>query len=329
MYDYEKFKAAAYRYKYDIAAEFEKSRLTYNELYEKVNALYNALANMGVSGSAVLLCPEPFELMVSAFALSKCSLERIICNYKISEYELKKICKKYSPSVVFLKNTELERLAPVLSEAGVNTAVTYGASGQLLPAVFEYEKLVDTNDYLLVKEYTASAKTEFLTAAKCDMLKLSDEQIKGGVFVDIPSASEPFASAVCDILYRGGRLFFTQNLTKKMVSKKKISCVLTDSRSAEKYASLGADVQTFEPPLRIVAGVFFDGKYLSENLTEMTGTNTEAVFNGAIINVTAHFEKDFDAGNGKARMQAVTDAAKDLLCAYNVKKTIAFKKSRV
>ncbi|MBQ8605136.1 MAG: hypothetical protein IJ408_00220 [Clostridia bacterium] len=323
MYDYEKFKTAAIRHKYDVAFDEDKKRTTYFELYEKVNFLFNALCNMGTSGTAMILCDDPKTLALTSLALSKLGVMRVICDSRISQIKAKELALLHKPSVVFLKESELSRLAPALQSAGVITAVVYGKAVPLFPATFEFDKLMQKNDYMLSAEYTPSCQTQFEPTVGFTLPEL---EITSDTFIDLPCFSEPYALLCSRALEEGKTVTVSAEPTPRYFKKKKIKTVISENGKAKFYSDFKCAFADVKPSVRCVCGGFLDLDGIGERLSAASGALVTLSYNGAVISVTALFPADFDLTKTEEKTELLRDAALDELIRFDKKKTITVKK---
>lgn len=323
MYDYKKFKASAIRNKYEIAFETDKKRISYAELLKKVDALYNALKNMDVQGAAIVITDDLFSLAVTALALSKRGVKRVICESAVPVRDLLTYCKRYSPSVVFLPDTSLARLENKLIDAGVKTVVTYGQIETLFPASFEFEDLIRRNDYELTGEYQPTAEAVF---SQDTAVKLTGVSYNEGIVCDLPHPSKACSRVTSEILYSGGKCFLFKEITKKICKKKKVDRIITDSERVKLYEGFGCAVFDASNKHRRVGDAFFDADKISAKLSRVSSAKVTATYNGAVINTVAVFPADFNAERDKSEIDDIRDALYDYLSPFNAKKTFAAKK---
>ena len=326
MYDFEKFKASAFKNKYEIAFETDKKRINYGEVLGKVNALYNALANMGISGRALVFCGDAESTAVISFALSKAGVERILLNKKIPCFDAGKMCKKYLPSVCFLPANEFERLAPTLEKSGVKCVITTGDKPPFFPAQFELSKLIESNDFKVFKDYNSTDKIEFYEDAECETFSFADVLERDAVVLDIPLFCPAGARLFSNCLYSGKKCFLPSEFSPKYFKKHKVKMLVTDSGKEKFYKDFVCEKNFVPVGRRIVDGSFFDSDKLASKLSSLTDAKAEVSFNGAVIGVSVIFDNDADDLKMKEETALIRSAAIDLLYPFDKKKTITVKK---
>ncbi len=330
MYDFLKFRDAAFKNKYEIAFETEKKRMTYAELYDKVNAIYNSLYNMGVEGSAVVALSDPIKASIAALALSKRGMKRIFTNSKVSKTELSILVKKHSPSVIFAEGSELSRLFECLEQTGVKTAVFTGKSEQIFPSQFDFDQLVVLGDYTLVKEYESTNKIVFSDNTLVTLKPSCYDSLKQGVCVDVPVYCKLSAKVISEILYRGGRCVFFDETNAKKLKKRKAQFVVTDTNNIENYKGFKGQIFGVDIGIRKIGDSFFDGDKISGYISKISGLDVRVIYNGAVICVSVMLSEKDDLNNPKTNksVQIAKQCALDVLYPFNSKKTFAVKQKQ-
>jgi len=148
---YNEFKTAAYRYRYEAAIETEYERISYGELIERVNALYNSFCQMGVVGKTVAVltgnCPET---VYAILATLKAGCRCVLCRVSGPSESLFQKLVAYRPSVAVVHACHFERTVGLLEKSGCSCAVIAEraeVNRELLPSVHLLSDLLEINDY--------------------------------------------------------------------------------------------------------------------------------------------------------------------------------------
>ena len=331
MFDYLKFRAAAYKHKYDTAIETDTKRITYGKLSSDVTSLCNSLANMNLQPSALVMLADSPELAVSCLALSKAGFDRMLASPFTSAAELKEIFERFTPAVVFLPSEQLERLGPALSRLGCSCAVVTGSGQSIFPAQFNYYDLIVRNDYRLAGESEkAGGSVSFFYLSDKPLPELAN---CSAAFIRLPLCEKQGAYVLSEILYSGKRWVHTKEVTKKTVKKKKADRVFTDPSSAYMFADIGCEVTVlpFDDRYRRCGERLVDVSRLSQQFCAVCKDPVSVTFSGIKMYITLTLGPDAgrsDIANHPS-VKAVKSAAPDILYGINCPKTFTVKQKTV
>lgn len=349
MFDYDRIKSAAYKYKYETALETQSLRISYRELLNMIDAVYNSLCVMNVTGGAVAVLLRSCAASVcSSFACDRAGFECITADSLISEAAAERLAEKYRPSVVIMPYSQLLRLADVFLRFGCRTAVLTEIpsqnggieNNQMFPAQFEFDSLLEKNDYTFVDKDRGGRRFEhvFFSGGDCDG-KYIDTMPDGianlpprtPVYIDLPLYEHAGAVAVTSLLYGGRRCFLTDMPDKKLFKRKKVGAVICDRLSAEAYRDFPCKILTAETdprrPFLYVGGGLFCLKDINARLSVISGMNAVCEFDGCRLRII--FETDSVPDMQSTYVKRLAADCRRLLSAYNVPKSFVFRKKTV
>ena len=329
MFDYIKFRTTAYKHKYDTVLDTPNKRISYGELNSAVNALYNSLMNMGISGRALVMLGNTPEFVTSCLALSKAGFEVMLVSPLVSSAELKAAYTAFEPSFVIATGEALNRLNGTLLQLGCITAVAVGNAQNVFPAQFDYDSLLASNDYRLVN--TAEAESGnfcFFYQSEINTPELPEVD---AAFLLLPLCEKQGAALLSQLIYNGGRCILGGEVNKKTVKKKKADALFVDPSLAYMYSDIGCKVYTFEfsQNLRRCGDRLVDVALVSKHFTELCRAPVTISFSGVRLHITLTLDGNASKENVAEHpaVKAVKAAAGDLLFAIPSPKTFSVKKT--
>lgn len=328
MFDYLKFRAAAYKHKYDTAIKLSKKSVTYGDIMKTVSALSNALVNMGVGGRALVLMDSGADFVATCLALSKTGLETTVCCPDISKAELYMLCDR-PYDIVFVSENTMLRLATTFKALSITCAVVDGNLQNVLPKEFEYKRLVRSNDY------TVSAEPETTSGVKTflDNGELS-EYVESGILIDAPMWERAAATAVSGLLYEGGCISLAGDIDlKRFIRKNKIVSVLTTPNRKNTFLPLCAQVYTVNyPETSLVSGSrIFDTERMSAALTKYCDAPVNVYLSGVRVHIEITVSGAIDKKSPESHppVALLKSIAPDIMCGTVCPKTFEVRQKSV
>ena len=335
MFDYEKFKAASYRYKYETALENPNERISYGQLLDMIDTVYNSVCVTNQSGGkiAVLLrnCPQA---VCTYFACARAGFDCISADSMLTENQAEALTKQYGPSVVVMPSDQLSRLAGIFQENGCNIAVYTGPEPQsrYFPAQFAFDVLLDKNNYPLVEKKHQSRAgchifcygSQYKDSLPERLLSLEQRR---SVYIGLPIYEKAGADLLCELLYSGHRCFITESLDIKILKRKKVCAAVCDRLTAINFEDGGKPevftVQT-DPDREFVYagfGILYPSR-VSKELSELTGRHVSCDFDGRKIRISIQTDKNPDPSDELVKL--ISNRCKQLLYGLNVPKSLVF-----
>ncbi len=230
--DYNQFKAAAYKFRYEAAIETENERISYGELLERVGALYNSFCQMGVTGKTVAVltdnCPQT---VYAILACLKAGCRCVLCRVSGPLSALKEKLLVYRPSVAVLHSCHFAHTADVLRQIGCNSAVVAGRSDidtECLPSVHFLADLLQINDY----SAPACAQSEGSVILANDGVRFDTQKSieildrRDGVYIGLPLYCGAGFDSLFFALLSGHKCVFCQSPSKQFFKKKNVKLAL-------------------------------------------------------------------------------------------------------
>ena len=328
MFDYLKFRAAAYKHKYDAAIKTAKKSVTYGDIMKTVGALSNAIMNMGVKGRALVLMENSAELVCTCLSLSKTGFETTVCCPDISKAELSLVCDE-PYDIVFVSEAAMLRLATTLKSLFITCAVVDGNLQNVLPKEFEYKRLIRSNDYTL----SAEPEQSFGVKAFLDNGEIP-ESVESGILVDAPMWERAAAEAVSSLLYEGKTCAIACDTDiKRFIRKNKITSVLTTACRKNVFLPLCKDVLTVEYPDGVfVSGArIFDTERVSKALTKYCGAPVRVYLSGVRVHIEITVSGGFDKQKPESHpsVALLKSVASDIMCGTVCPKTFEVRQKSV
>ena len=349
MFDYEKIKSAAYKYKYETALETQNVRISYKELLNMIDAVYNSLCVMNVTGGAVaVLLRSGRDLVCSAFACDRAGFDCVTADSRISVSCAARLAEKYRPSVVIMPSCELERLAEIFLHCDCKTVVLTEtlAQGdnsderQLFPAQFDFDSLLERNDYAFVDKDGEKRNSKHVffgvgddSAKYVDKLPdaLSALSPRTPIYISLPFYEQAGALAITSLLYGGRRCFLADVPDKKLFKRKKVGAVLCDSVLTAAFAEYSCEILTVETdperPFLYAGGGLLNLQEINAELIKLSGMKSFCEFDGCRLRIV--FETDTVPDMQSEYVKQLALDCRRLLSAYNVPKSFVFRKKTV
>ena len=340
MFDYEKYRAAAYKYKYETALETERRRISYKELYAMTDAFCNSLCVANPSGGsvAVLLraCPEA---VCAYFACVKAGFDCISADSRLSLDKARLLAEKYRPTVVVMPSMEFSRLSDIFLHHDCKTAVFTGEAPQeqLFPAQFGFDILLEKNNYAVMDKKQERRTCEhiffdgngFKDSLPSSLFELP---VREPVYIGLPIYENAGSLALTELLYSGRRCFIPQELNPAIFKRKKIHAAICDKLSKPSFSEtfrsvFEADTDTSKPFVYAGGGTLYTdaiGKYLSS----VTGYSVSCLFDGTKIRIAVSAE-DIRIAEDAELIKAIKNVCADILYAYDMPKSVVFVKKTV
>lgn len=205
---------------------FEKQRLTYSQLLENTGRLAAVLASYGVGrgdriGLVTTNCPQMVEAFFAAFQLGAVIVP---INYRAKSDELAFMIQDAGVKLLLFEQRYGDIIAPLLSESGIETALSIGGDH---PIGLRYEEvtsrvinpLIDCaeveSDDLAILLYTSGTTSRpkgvmitygQLTAYVMNHTEAADGTPRGSSVICVPSYHIAGATSICNSIYSGRRL---------------------------------------------------------------------------------------------------------------------------
>jgi len=310
MFDYERFKAAAYKFKYETAFEYLKNRVSYSDFLNLVNAFYNSLCQMGHRGNILLLSRDAFTVSTVSLAASKAGVACIHADSKILQDDVAFLCKKYMPSLVIFPLEQKPALCEVLLQQGIQSAIiTDGVDTPSFPKEFYFDDLLVLNNYLTkLPDFEKCPQQLFFdNTYLCTVPEIDNLPLRDGIFIDCPAFTPAFAQTMSKLLYSG---------RKYTAAPKKIKTVLHISDDLEKQLGIVA----------VDGGLFYSDR-LSKKLSQLCKHEINCtVENGKIRVIVKLFENESTSSITDSQLvKTLKLESTRLFMPYNVPKTFVFK----
>lgn len=336
MFDYVRLRAACYKYKYETALETATGRISYKELLQMTDAVYNSLCVMNLKNSCVAVlqraCPEA---VCAYFACARAGIECISADSRISETAADALAAKYNPSAVIMPSDELARLGRIFSEHGCKTAVFTGETApvQMFPAQFGFSALSEKNDYILsdTKSEIKSGRHVFYDGTYNDELPLELFELPARtcVYISLPIYENSGALALTELLYSGGRCFLSHSRDFKPFRRKKVFAVLCDELTeplySEDFRFVCAVKTDPQKPFVCAGGGILRPDDVGHALTETMGSPVRCEYDGRKIRIVVEAKEKPDP-NGEF-VKRLSARAHALLYSNDIPKSLVFKDS--
>ncbi len=328
---YNEFKTAAYKYRYETAIENEYVRISYGELLGRVNALYNSLCQMGVSGKTVAVltgnCPET---VYAIFACLKAGCRCVLCRVSGPKSALLQKLEVYRPSVAVLHTCHFNHSVDALKKVGCNCAIVTEqgeVDDTLLPSVYFL------NDLLQINDYNASTATQtdgsivlandgahFDTKDAIDALDKRE-----GVYIGLPLYCGAGFDSLIFALLSGHKCVFCHTPSKQLFKKKNVRLSLAYSGTP----TFDCNTLFYENNNTFCINGEFVYKEECENIISMAiGYPVFLDFDGNKLKITVKLFENDDIGAvaGSPLARAVANCAADVLYGAACPKSVVFKK---
>ena len=336
MFDYDRLRAACYKYKYETALETADRRISYKELLQMTDAVYNSLCVMNLKNSCVAVlhraCPEA---VCAYFACARAGIECISADSRISDAAADALAEKYNPSAVIMPSNELIRLGKIFSQHGCKTAVLTGETVpvQMFPAQFGFSALLEKNDYILsdAKSENKPGRHVFYDGAYNDEppRELFELPARTCVYISLPVFESSGALALTELLYSGGRCFLSFSRDAKLFRRKKVFAVvcdeLTEPLYSESFRFVCAVKTDPQKPYVCAGGGILCPDAVGHALTETMGFPVRCEYDGRKIRIVAETNEDPDP-NGKF-VRRLSARAHALLYPNDIPKSLIFVKN--
>lgn len=350
MFDYEKIKSAAYKYKYETALETQNVRISYKELLNMIDAVYNSLCVMNVTGGAVaVLLRSGRDLACSSFACDRAGFDCVTADSRISVSRAARLAEKYRPSVVIMPSCELERLAEIFLRCDCKTAVLTETSKQgdnsdvrqLFPAQFDFDSLLERNDYAYIDKGGEKKNSRHVffgvgddSVQYADTLPgdaLSALSPRTPIYISLPFYEQAGALALTSLLYGGRRCFLADMPDKKLFKRRKVGAVLCDSVLTAAFAEYPCEILTVETdparPFLYAGGGLLNLQEINAELIKISGMKSFCEFDGCRLRIV--FETDAVPDMQSEYVNQLALDCRRLLSAYDVPKSFVFRKKTV
>lgn len=335
MFDYNKFKAVSYRYKYETALETQSERISFGQLLDMIDAVYNSIYVSNPSGGnvAVLLrcCPEA---ICTYFACSKAGFECISADSMISEQEADRLAGLYNPTVVVMPSDQMARLSGVFQKNGCKIAVYTGSEPQTqyFPAQFGFDVLLDKNNYSIVEkkhvvkacEHVFYYGSNYNDKLPAEVFELGQRQ---SVYIGLPVYEQAGASLLCGLLYSGHRCFISQQPDIKLLKRKKVWAVVCDKLSVQLYEEtvkckvFAVDTDVSKKFVYAGGGILYPD-CVSDDLSGLTGLHVSCKFDGKKIRIVTETNKTPDPSDELVKL--ISKRCNELLYGLDVPKSLVF-----
>ncbi len=230
--DYNQFKTAAYKYRYEAAIETDYERISYGELLERVGALYNSFCQMGMTGKTVAVltgnCPET---VYAILACLKAGCRCVLCRVSGPLDALREKLIVYRPSVAVLHACHFAHSTDVLKQVGCTSAVVAGQDNvdtESLPSVHFLNELLEINNYIAPPAPSAEGNiilandgVRFDTQNALQSLDRRD-----GVYIGLPLYCGAGFDSLFFALLSGHKCVFSPSPTKQFFKKKNVKLAL-------------------------------------------------------------------------------------------------------
>lgn len=328
---YSTLKTSAYKNKYETALETLDERISYGELLQRVNALYNSLCQMDLCKKTIaVFTGNSVNTVYTVYAALRAGCNCVIMSPAGNAQRINRSLSKYRPAAAFVNAHNLGRLAPSLKAFGCNCAVaTSECDERLLPIVYEIEELLEFNDYSthatgevgggqLIFE-SACAPFEFFN----DIL---NTKTRSGILLCLPLYTGAAFAALDTILTNGKKCVFLNSPTSQLVKKKNISLAIC----ADFDLQLGCNTVFYKN-----ANTFgINGQILycedTENyISAACGYPVSCDIEGSKLKilVTLGANTDMSVLKNSPLTSAISECLNDALYGINCPKSIVFKKT--
>lgn len=329
---YHDFKAAAYRYKYETAIETEYARVSYGELLNRVNALYNSFCQMGAAGKTVAVltgnCPETvYAILASIKAGCRC----VLCRVSGPVSRLLQKLSVYHPSVAVVHGCHFAHTAPVLSKIGCSCAiVTENADivKEVLPSVHFLSELLEINDYTAVTgEYGEGSVVLANDGVHFDTREaISGLARRDGVYIGLPLYCGAGFDSLFYALLSGHKCVFCQSPSAQFFRKKNVKLALI----YEGAPAFDAAALFYKNDNTICINCEFVYTEECEKLISTAiGYPVTLGFDGKKIKITVTLLENSDIKSvaGSPLSHAVANVAADAFYGIGCQKSVVFKKT--
>ncbi len=330
--NFDDFKAAAYRYKYETAIETEYERVSYKELLTRVNALYNSFCQMGITGKTVAVltgnCPQTVYAILAAV---KAGCRCVLCRVSGPVDALAEKLSVYRPSVAVVHSCHYMHTVPVLRDCGCNCAVVAeqgDVDRTLLPAVHFLSELVEINDY-------SSLPTE----QKDGIVVLANDGVhwdtkaaiestgrRDGVYIGLPLYCGAGFDAVFSALFSGHKCVFLERPTKQIFKKKNVKLALV----YKGLPTFDCDALFYQNDNTIcINNEFIYPAECEKLISDAIGYPTVCEYDGEKIKISVILPPDADisAVSGSPLARAIAGHAADAFYGLACRKSVVFKKT--
>lgn len=332
MFDYEKFKSAAYRYRYETAIETENGRLSYRKLLDMTNAVYNALCVIRPEKGVAALLRAGAESISLYLACNRAGIRCISADSRLSVQNAERLAKEQEFSAVVMPERELSRLGGRFLSAGCTTCVTVGGDSmnRIFPAQFSYEQLLEKNDYPLAQKHGRGAgKHVFFDGDYEPPLprELDELPPREPVYIDLPVFTRAGAAAYFKMLTEGRRCFVTDAPSRRLFSRKKVKYALCFASSARRLESEGCAAlvcNDADAPYLSAGGGVLHPEQGKARLGAICGDKVDFDWDGEKLRIRVLCKSIPEADGALAA--ALKKECADLLLPLDVPKSFVFKK---
>lgn len=336
MFDYAEFRTIAYKYKYETVFETDSERVRYCDLLARVNAVYNALLRLNLSGGTVMLFARTGILPVClAFACNRAGFDCVIADSRLPLYSVESAVKKHSPLICAGKGKELSRLSSRLLECGCKSVLVIDESPlpERFPTEYRLSSLIDENDYFTVgadsekKGKTVFAFDDDTPLPQTDFI--SDYGKRDAVILDVPFYKRAGAHVLRELIFSCHRIYLTDDFSSKILKKKKVKHLITAGSKNKDFKGETAFVNCASHS--VVGGGVFDKTEVGDILSKTSPLDISVDTDGEKIQifVTVGDDADMDALQFYPPVQALRSVCKEVLYPYNAPKTFTFRQKTV
>ncbi len=328
---YNEFKTAAYKYKYETAVETQTSRLSFGDLLEKSNALYNSFCQMGLlSKTVAVMTGNTADSLISIIACLRADITCKIMRAAGPALHIQKSLLYFGASAVIVSADDFLHIAPAIKNGGCNCAIVTGKpqNTSALSSVYSFDSLLKLNDYTTI-EPTKNEGTASVQYPQCRLeteLKIESVGERDGVFIGLPIYTAAGFDAVCKTLLNGKKCVFSSAPSKQFFNKKSVvfSLMFDGCDSFETDALFYKNTDA----ARIGTDIFFTDEF-ENSITDAVGYPCECVFDGSRIKICVFVPKDTDLGQVALSplARALAAAAKDTFYRADCPKSVIFKKT--
>lgn len=336
MFDYDRFRTIAYKYKYETALETDSERVRYCDLLSKVNSVYNALLRLNLENGTVMLFARTGILPICVvLACNRAGFDCVIADSRLPLYAVESAVRKYTPIICAGEGKELKRLSSRLAECGCKSVLVIddGPLPDCFPTEHRLSVLMSENDYFAVT--TSDGKKGKITFAFDDDTPLPQTDFISGygkrdaVIADVPFYNRAGAYLINELICSCHRIYLTDDFSSKILKKKKVKYLITAGCGNKNFK--GETTVVSCTSLSVVGGGIFD-KYEVEGILSKTSPLEISVdTDGEKIQifVTVGEDADMDALQFYPPVQALRSVCKEVLYPYNAPKTFTFRQKTV
>lgn len=330
MFDYLKFKASAYKHKYETAIEYKKHRVLYGELYEKVNAVYNSVCQMSLQDTIVLLSRDVEQTICLSLAASRAGLRCVHADPMMSFDDAVAIGNTYNPDVVVLPSSELIRIGEAFVKTGCKRAVITGIPTKetVFSSEFYYNDFLEMNNYRVsTTDDNNVADHVFADALPETIPDISTISIDDGICLDLPAFSSVAAAWLSEILETGHKCVIAEKYAPNIFKKQKIKTVVTSRPETFDGFSCDTLKVTLPDGIFFVGDGIFDSTSLSMKMTQKCKRQITCEYVDGKIRSIVYLTPDEDVSSvtGTSFALSLKTAATEVFYPFAADKTFIFR----